>query len=540
MLETREFHEDNMGEIPNLESDIAAVVGEFDIRDDGEHSDTGPSTSGTDNGDNYTDDEIDTIVEKERQEMVNRIVRRFSNLPAQSSRIYRSDVIATNNHAERLQLLRLLEFGAERYPSQFFFVSEHGDHLHIIHDCAKGNNSCRCPWKTKVEGAQATLRKRKRVRAPVYIGSLTEESWKAIILYFTSNGRHGKIFVLGGRIQRLQNGIANLEPRRRSKRGTSQLMEICDGEDSPELQQAFPNISSIGKGKRARNDITRAERETRKQRISNKIERLIMKHPVCPLISICDIDEYLEDDDLKTIRADNQIVKDVIDYMGKRFCRYTLHDYNVFYKRPDCIPHFSAGYRDFDDKYMNIEDTRIIIRRLLMHQCNDDIDVIKGMLLSLYNIIERKIPKTNTFLIHGPPSSGKNFFIDMILSYLLNTGQFGIANRHNGFSFQDGHGKRAILWDELNYSQDMLDLIKMITGGGDCKVRVKNKHDCPLSKTPLICLTNRVVSIMNDSAFIDRLLKYFWREAPFLKECDKLPNPLYTFEMFIDYGIITV
>lgn len=540
MLETREVNETNMGEIPDLESDLATVVGELDSGDDGEHSYPGPSTGGLDNGDNYTDEEINTIVEKERQEMVDRIVRRFTNLPAESSRIYRSDVIATNSHGERLQLLRLLEFGAERYPSQFFFVSEHGDHLHVIHDCAKGNNSCRCPWKTKIEGAQATLRKRKRIRSPVYIGSLTKESWKAIILYFTSNGRHGKIFVLGGRVQRLQNGIANLEPRRRGKRGTSELMEICDGEDSPELQQAFPNISSIGKGKRARNDIVRTERETRKQRISSKIEGLIMRHPVCPLISICDIDEYLEDDLLKTIRADNQIVKDVIDYMSKRFCRYTLHDYNVFYKRADCIPYFSAGYRDVDDKYMNIEDTRTIIQRLLMHQCNDDIDLVKGMLLALYNIIERKIPKTNTFLLFGPPSSGKNFFMDMILAYVLNTGQFGIANRHNGFSFQDGHGKRIILWDEPNYASDMLELMKMILGGGDCKVRVKQKHDTPLCRTPVIILTNNRLNIMHDVAFRDRLIQFYWNAAPFLKECDKLPHPLYTFEMFIDYNIITV
>lgn len=537
MLEFGESATDNMGEVRGTESIDTGMVAELDRGDEIEYINPGPSTSNIDRGDNYTDEQIDAIVEKERQEMVSKIVRRFNHLPSEGSRYYISDVIPTNNTIEHHQLLGLLKLRAGEYRGAFFLVSSHGDHIHVIHDCAFSNRSCRCSWK---KDFQTQARLRGRIRKAIQLGTIDQEGWQKIILYFTSGGRHCKIFVLGGRVQRLPNGIENMEPRRRNKRGTSELMEICSGENYPELQQTFSNISSIGKGKRARNDLNEKERGTRKQRISDKIEQLILDHPVCPLISICDIDEYLADDDLKYIRSDNIILKDVVDYMAKKFCRYSLHDFNVFYKRPNCTPYFSAGYRDVDDKYMNIEDTKSIINRLLMYQCNEDTEQVKAFLLALYNIIERNIPKTNTFLLYGPPSSGKNFFIDMILAYVLNTGQFGIANRHNGFSFQDGHGKRIILWDEPNYASDMLELMKMILGGGDCKVRVKQKHDTPLCRTPVIILTNNRLNIMHDIAFKDRILQFSWNAAPFLKECEKLPHPLYTFEMFIDYNIITV
>ena len=141
-------------------------------------------------------------------------------------------------------------------------------------------------------------------------------------------------------------------------------------------------------------------------------------------------------------------------------------------------------------------------------------------------------------IIHSPPSAGKNFFFDAIKDFYINCGQLSNANKYNNFAFQDAEGRRLVLWNEPNYSPEYLEPIKKLFGGDSTTVNVKYCSDTPVYRTPVIVLTNNVVSFMTQPAFKDRTCIYRWQPAPYLANYDKKPNPLATFKLFLKYNLV--
>ena len=138
-----------------------------------------------------------------------------------------------------------------------------------------------------------------------------------------------------------------------------------------------------------------------------------------------------------------------------------------------------------------------------------------------------------------PPSGGKNYFVDVFIDYLINKGQFANANKHNMFAFQDAYAKRIILWNEPNYEHSKTDMLKMICAGDAYSVNVKQKSNTAVSRTPIIMLSNKNISLMGDPAFKDRIYMYTWRTAPFLKDYTKKPNPLAAFALLKKYNLVS-
>ena len=194
--------------------------------------------------------------------------------------------------------------------------------------------------------------------------------------------------------------------------------------------------------------------------------------------------------------------------------------------------------------YYTPEKSFEILNDLLKYQLGDDKNVIKAWLQTLVNVIDKQPdtypninPKNNCFVVHSPPSAGKNFFFDTIFALLLNFGQLGTANKHNVFSFQDMANRRIVLWNEPNYSSDHTEHIKTIFEGGDTKARVKNQADTHVRRTPVIVLTNNIVPFMVEKAFKDRIFKCDWKTAPFLKELTLKPYPLAFFQILKEYEV---
>lgn len=125
----------------------------------------------------------------------------------------------------------------------------------------------------------------------------------------------------------------------------------------------------------------------------------------------------------------------------------------------------------------------------------------------------------------------------MIFGLLLSYGQLGQANRHNLFAFQEAPNKRVLLWNEPNYESSLTDTIKMMFGGDPYTVRVKNRMDAHVKRTPVIILTNNTVPFMYETAFSDRIIQYKWNAAPFLKDYELKPHPMTFFLLLSKYNI---
>ena len=55
-------------------------------------------------------------------------------------------------------------------------------------------------------------------------------------------------------------------------------------------------------------------------------------------------------------------------------------------------------------KYDNLEGSLNIIDELLKYQCNDDEGLIVEFLTNLVNVLDRRVPKLNAFLVMSPLS----------------------------------------------------------------------------------------------------------------------------------------
>lgn len=235
--------------------------------------------------------------------------------------------------------------------------------------------------------------------------------------------------------------------------------------------------------------------------------------------------------------SDVEIKKAVASFKDS-LTTYSMQDFQDMYNKPDCQPIFSAGYGNFDNYYYNIQNSVKIMQELIQYQFDNDEDAIIDFVTTLYNVIERKVPKLNCLVVHSPSSAGKNFFFDAIKDFFLNCGHMCNANKYNNFPFQNTEARRIILWNEPNYSPEFLEQIKEILGGDSTSVNVKYQHDTPVYRTPVIVLTNNVVSFMNHKAFKDRIRVFTWMAAPQLEKLEKRPNPLATPEFFKAYKLI--
>lgn len=479
------------------------------------------------------DDHPDKILEPEKQ-LCSELISRIKRTTFKPFRRYLSDVIACEHRREANLLSRQIIGIARNYPGNLCVVSTHDDHIHVVHDCPYSGSSCRCQILQKEE---VKSKRRGAIRKRKAISTIESDQWINIIEYFISNGRWLQFAKVGGTVVRIPVGYQNLQSRGNQESESGQILGTCTIQGSGELPEGVSYLQDNTETSGTNSRVSRTRRG-RSNNLSQEMEKILNEHPVCPLAAIISTHEWLTNKNLRMLRADDNIVKSFLDAKAEEMCYWTIHDFNLFYNQPYCNPTFMAGYQKLDDKYYNINDSLVICNKLLQYQFDDDTNQIKAFLTDLYNIIERKYPKCNTLVIKSAPNGGKNFFIDMFLHYLINYGQLGLMNKTNNFSLQEATSKRILLWNEPNYESSYTDTLKMLLGGDALSVRVKQKKDCHVYKTPLIVLTNEIIPFMYELAFITRVKKYNWKEAMFLKEYDKKPNPLTAFEILVYWEII--
>lgn len=265
--------------------------------------------------------------------------------------------------------------------------------------------------------------------------------------------------------------------------------------------------------------------------IRKKTKTQLLKYWCCPVSSIRDILEFREDDML-TNPKNVHYLQAAFDDFGKDLMTMKLRDFEAILTKEYAEPQF---FTSFD--YGTLDESIEWIDQLLKFQFNDDEEQISNFLVSLVDIIDKRLPKCNALVVKSPPSAGKNFFFDMVLAIILSYGQLGQANRHNVFAFQEAPNKRILIWNEPNYCASLTDTLKMMFAGDPYTVRVKHQMDTHVKRTPVIVLTNSVVNFMTDLAFKERIVKFNWKHASFLKDIECKPYPLCLFHILKKYKI---
>jgi len=464
--------------------------------------------------------------------MGSHFVRRLNGKSWESTSRFFSDVFVYNNDRERLGMEQLLSnAGANYRRSLFWFVTDiDANHIHLIHDCAFSNRSCRCAWRgeiiAKFPGAVKQAIGKRR-----FISQFTVDDWLDVFIYYCLRkwGKPQKIW-FDGENQGLPTPSESLRWEE-MQRESAEILAGANGGFSNNLFEEGQGIEESSSNVARSGWINVRAKTTKFDTTIEKVQALLEKYPTWPIRGIRSHEEFRQDRNLINPRNMND-VNAAIDDFGVRIMNYTMRDFYTFYTRKGCEPIFRRS-----DTYMGIEESVEVINDLLKFQFDDDEDNINEFLNTLVAVFERKIPKLNTLVLHSPPSSGKTFFMDMLFSISLNTGGFTTANKHFPFAYQEGVNRRVIMWDEPNYSSDQLEILKKICGGFTVEVNVKNKGYGEIERTPLFVTTNDMLSIMYMQEFSDRVKTYTWKPAIFLKECEHKPNPMSLFPLLIKYNI---
>lgn len=263
--------------------------------------------------------------------------------------------------------------------------------------------------------------------------------------------------------------------------------------------------------------------------IKSETKALLLKYYCSPISSIRDVKEFRNDLMLSDPK-NRDYVQSAFDDFGKDINELSMRE--IYNEIKDNKPLFILSMN-----YGNIDESTEVVEQLLRYQFDDDDEKIVIFLNTVIDILDKRIPKCNCICVHGPPSSGKNYFFDMILALCLNYGQLGCANKNNVFAFQEAPNKRVLLWNEPNYESAMTDTVKMMMGGDPYTVRVKHSMDTHVRRTPVIALTNNQVGFMYELAFKDRVVKFNWKQAPFLKNIEFKPYPISFYNILLKYNI---
>lgn len=464
------------------------------------------------------------------KERCNRI---FAELQKSDGQLVR-DVFRFEDSRECEDFLKCVQRD-EHYRRGLLQICREDTHIHVVHDCNFSNGSCRCDWYKKAKTYGADQRRDRRGHRRDSCRSRTPTDIQNLLLYYCSKQRKTVYQKIGGQVEKIQCEGYNLQAS-----GLTELpqifreMEIQIPGDGTELRLWEPDFDVDEP------DETRAaripKRHKRKMGAQERIQLLTVEiletYPICPPEAIVKHRVWRETPELRFKNVADREIKAAINSFKDNLTTYSIFDFQKMYNKENCIPIFSAGFGNFDTYYYNIENSVKIMEELIHYQCGGDEDATLDFVETLYNVLERKVPKLNCIVIHSPSSAGKNFFFDAIKDYYLNCGHLCNANKYNSFPFQDAEGRRIVLWNEPNYSPEFLEPIKEILGGDSTSVNVKYQHDTPVYRTPIIVLTNNVVSFMTHPAFLDRIKVFTWRTAPFLANYDKKPNPLAVYHFF--------
>ncbi|XP_042150540.1 uncharacterized protein LOC115312284 [Ixodes scapularis] len=442
------------------------------------------------------------------------------------------DVIPVGSLGEAESLYQTLSRSFEDPRSGFAFtaVSFHLDgcrkpHVHVVHDCAWSNGSCRCVAFYGIH--------RRPNRASIWTSNATGWDYWRLVVYLATNPRRLKHFAVAGADWREYLGAAPVEHRGHTGCGSSRTVETLLG--------AFPSTSACEDCSRStggdqdavslRPGTSTAGQTRRRQNAHTEesLYRVIIRNPVSPLNSIIRTPVWLDSPDLRFIQLDDKRLQRAIQVLNEQLCNWTTLDYIQLYSTTN--PLFDAPHGNISAYYMDVSASYDAMVRLLEYQLGEE---VQEFVHDLYNLLERRVPMKNCMEVVSPPSAGKNFFFDAVVSFYINRGTIHNFNRYSNFPLQDAVGKRVLIWNEPNCESAAYETIKKIFGGDVDNVAVKYSPDMIVTRTPVIVLSNNE-TFPRDEAFNHRMFRYKWRSCPALKQYDKKIHPLALISLFDNY-----
>lgn len=499
-----------------------------------------------DEGRGYPDDESDrvcrtfgregvgnceyaTVLAEQFFQGFNEVLRRGQTRIVRESVTFNSSATSTSQEIERIR-------SSLQKKGTVYAISVHREpfkHWHIVHACPWRYYCCRC---YSSGSPRRTCRTTK-------LSDATLADWNRIFIYLSTNGRQ---------LQHISSGFASYSGIRGIKYvpdeglcGLSRWeepVEDCEdqGKNRVATKRAIDDSASVGSSSQQNTKLPKPNCKARYE----DLESMIVRYACVPLQSVTNTSIWLKSQ-YRFIDSCNLRFRDVLASLRKQLSNWKYEDFMKLYKVSPLEVYWEAHITNVNDYYYDVYESREILIKLLEHQFYDianadNITVSQAVtefLQDVFDICEKNKPKRNTLELIGGAGSGKSYFADCITAFYLNVGHARNWNRNENFPLQSCINRRIILWNEAQVETSAHDSVKLLLGGDPCPANIKYMDIQTIPRTPIIITANRQY-IPNTEPFNQRMSRYNWIPAPFLKDYVKKPHPLSYHKLLVEYNIV--
>lgn len=397
------------------------------------------------------------------------------------------------------------------------------DHFHLVHDCQGHEKRCKCTRPNSIRGNQRPLRR-------FVLGSaISSEWWQNLLLYFQSHEREYLLLEIGGnewirsdKIGGVQDAGDHLVGQNAMVEESSSTIYVCHQEQSGSPEG--PNRSSPVRSGQADGDAPGRRQGSKEEQLLT----FLKTYPTAPLKHIRNLTVFKKSKffywDFK-----KHYFKKMLERYSDFINDLAFHEVRDF--TLTCKPYYNAPNGLFDSYYYGMEESIDILYNLLQFQAKHNNFNAHLFMWKLHDVLAKNTRKQNTFLVIGPPNSGKNFFFDAVIHAQFNFGQIGNFDKYNSFPLMEACNKRVLLWNEPQVEVGQTETLKMLLGGDTLNVKVKYEDDTIMTRTPIIVLAN-YAPFPNGEAFRTRIIRYQWSTAAYLRDMVKKPNPAAVWHLF--------
>lgn len=464
---------------------------------------------------------------------------------------YVSDVLLVRGPEHRREIVEYLHGSSPRYHGKLLIWAAEGSHVHIVHDCAYSNGSCRCALFNSGLIRDALFPALRRQRFLRQFDSI--DFYNVIIYFILQKWESEREIWINRELQRLptESEIVQWQDLCRESaailagkgegHGHCDSERVEDGESS--IGDLLPGHEGTSKKRRSPSDAsgTKPPKRSKWHKVLQQTQTLLEEYLPIPahqlrhlLIGDPRVEFLFDPGNLRYYEA-------ACDYFLTQVNNYSFADFKHLYDGKE--PIFYANNQDVWNYYHSMDESVDYMSKLLLHQFDHESDNVTSFLENLRNWFNKEgwagNPKVNAIAIIGPPNSGKNYFFDAIAALAYNVGHIGrVNNKTNNFALQDCYNRRLVMGNEISMEEGAKEDFKKLCEGTALNIRVKYQGDKIFNKTPVCLISNHTLDICNDPTFKNvRLQTFRWHTCTLLRDSKLKPYPLSIFKLYEMYGV---
>lgn len=414
---------------------------------------------------------------------------------------------------------------------KFIFITIHGDHAHVLHDCPLSRGTCRC--------FPGFIPKRRTAQRHI-ISELSEECISKIIFYYLAGPKWIYTVKIGDSNYRCTIPFATQANRfvdsGREEFEADGVLESCDNEDRLLLEatgettdffSASDQRPNLGKNLKRKREV-----ENFSDRVYEKL-RLILSSP---LKAFHRTSGWFEDPLLRGFKNTKEEIQVAYNRLSFEITNMSLLEFKKMYQveehncDEDHSYHFASLKMDnFWKLYFPKRQSLIWLKKLLIWQyARGSIDD-KGNVLDkewkqdVYNfvkflmtLLDKRNGKKNTLYLLSPPNAGKTLLTDCISHYFLSGGHLKVWNRTSGFPLEELEGSRVAFWNEPSFDSGNIEEMLKLLGGDTMSIAVKHQSSVSINKIPCI-VTSNYNKFPTTKEFSERITYHTWTACDILE-----------------------